>query len=348
MKTRLRYPLFTLILWGCILASPNLRAEQEPSPDPSLESAADPSLAPTAEQPPAPPPLPKQILRSKRLQKQLQQVDEETQAIWLGSGKNEFMGLYLDDSSGASYANIVILHDNLQHPNWPGVIEQLRRQLAEHGWNTLSITLPDFVPKPKATERPPATATATEAETEQEQQDDQALDTAATEPPDMMPSATPNVILEEETQAVSADTITSIIGQRTNLAMEFLKQKAPLPIVVLGYGFSASLVAKEAQTMLIKDLNGLVIIDPSRPDGIEGINPNLDAMDLRVPILDITPQYSPRSNPKLRKKNAKRLKVRQYQQRVIRGARQGFFNFEPAVVRAVRGWGETYYTQSQR
>lgn len=305
---------------------------------------AKPEDQPIADTPPAPlaiPPIRKETQRSQQLAKHLQTTDKETQVIWLGSGKEEFLGLYRPDSSGRPLANIVILHDNLQHPDWPGIIRQLRLKLSSTGWNTLSIALPDYLPKP-AKEKTDSPVPDPQSEE---------LDTEATEPPDMMPSAMPDdskgaikeTPLMDTKVEYESEKVPAIMNERISLAISFIKEKSPLPVVVLCHGLSATLIAKQAQTMLVKDISGLVIIDPVEVTALKGFDSKLDAMDLRIPVLDIAPEFNPRTAPALRKKNAARLQHKGYRQQVIHGADQDFSNTEAALIKTVRGWGEKLF-----
>lgn len=319
------------------LASLGLAYAEEASQ--TMAAPTETSLMPVAK------PVRKETERSRRLQQQLHTTDLETEAIWLGSGEDEFLGLYRADSSGAPFASIVILHDNLQHPDWPGIVRQMRLKLAENGWNTLSIALPDYVHHVTLPPLEPPQAAPLDTDIEAE----------ATEPPDMMPSANPEGSADalndtpddadtdtEPSVEYTADEIPGVIGNRTKLAIEFLKEKAPLPVIIVCHGFSATVAAKEAQSMLLENIAGLVLIDPVEVP-FEGFNINVDAMDLRIPILDITPEFNPRTPPSIRLNSAKRLQHQQYRQKVVRGSPQDFSGFESIVVRTLRGWGESRF-----
>ena len=86
--------------------------------------------------------------RGKILADQIQQQDKETEVHWLGSEPDSFLALFRADHSGQPFANVLILHDNRQHPDWPGLVNSLRTRLAAHGWNTLAISLPDYIEQP--------------------------------------------------------------------------------------------------------------------------------------------------------------------------------------------------------
>jgi len=62
--------------------------------------------------------------------------------IWLDAGNEQFMTLYRPDTSGSPRGGAIILPPLNAHPDWPGVIHQLRKTLPEFGWSTLSVQLP--------------------------------------------------------------------------------------------------------------------------------------------------------------------------------------------------------------
>lgn len=295
-----------------------------------LEAAAPATPAETAESeltPIAPAPAePAETLRNRRVAALLAETDTKTESHWLGSGQQPFLGLYQADHSGSTFANALILHDNLQNPDWPGVVRTLRHELAAHGWNTLSMAVPDYRP---ATTVPPLTQNSDATQTEPE------LDTEATEPPELQAPMTQDAAPE-----VASKDIPKQLDSRVRAATAFLADKSPQPLVIIAVGSSATLVAKQAQALFLQDINGLIMIDPVALPRLEGFNEGLDMTELRIPVLDIAPEFNPRSNPELRKQNARRLQHQGYQQRIMRGSDQSFEGAEWQVVKVVRGWGE--------
>lgn len=314
--------------------------------------AAESPVAETAVPPPLTiPPQRAETRRGKALAEQLATIDKETEVLWLGTGDDEHLGLYRADHSGRNFASVLILHDNLQHADWPGLVRTLRRQLPAHGWNTLAIGLPDYRVIPDLPPRPqpdepaqPDPTTSAKPETKPA-----AKPAAPAKPP---AAASPAAAADEPAAAshdlalkdveYTAEQVPDIIDSRVRGAIAQLKQKSPQPVVLVAIGLSAGITAKQAQTMLIKDIAGLVIIDPVQPVG-STFNTDLDAMDLRIPILDIAPEFAPRTDPALRLHGARRMQHQLYQQRIIRGAQPGFRGHETSVLKAVRGWGERWF-----
>ncbi len=326
---------------------------------PGLALALDPPAPPAttedatqAPPPPRNPPLRRETVRSKALAEQIQRLDRETEVVWLGSGDEAFLGLYQPDHSGKTFAHALILHDNQQHPDWPGLVKRLRRHLTDHGWNTLAIQLPDYLEEPVI---PPETAPAQETPPEPAPEaampgtnkaDPKKTETMPAEA--RMPGAkSAEPPLPEEPAApppptsveYPVDEVPDIVDKRVREAVAFLQKKTPAPVVIIAVGLSASITAKKARTMLLADIGGLVIIDPVDPASLD-FKIDLDAMDLRIPVLDIAPEFSPRSNPRLRLDSARKLRHELYEQKILLGARPPFSGMEIPVEKAIRGWGD--------
>lgn len=330
---------FRLILALLLLVSaPVLGADPPPVPEPSQDAGAAPP-------PLRDPPQRRETLRSKALAEQIKRLERETEVSWLGAGESEFLALYLADHSGKTFANALILHDNQQHPDWPGLVRSLRHDLAAHGWNTLAIQLPDYLEAPVIPKDapPPAESEATAPPPEQAMPGAKmpgAKTTAATKPPATEPEPPP----PEEPKSVEfpLEQVPDIVDSRTRTAVGLLQQKFKGPTVIVAIGLSAAIAAKKAQTMLIADIAGIVIVDPVEPASLD-FKIDLDAMDLRIPVLDIAPEFYPRSNPVLRRNSARRARHDLYEQRIIPGSQQQFPDMERSVENAIRGWGERWF-----
>jgi len=62
--------------------------------------------------------------------------------LMLRAGSDEVLSLYRHVQSGRFDGGVILLHDQGAHPDWPGVIQTLRRELPRYGWSTLSVGLP--------------------------------------------------------------------------------------------------------------------------------------------------------------------------------------------------------------
>ena len=67
---------------------------------------------------------------------------EPADRLMLKVGSEEILSLYRPVQSSRSDGGVILLHDRGTQPDWPGVIQTLRRELPRYGWSTLSIRLP--------------------------------------------------------------------------------------------------------------------------------------------------------------------------------------------------------------
>ena len=117
-------------------------------------AADEPAAAPAAEPvkeaaPPAPPPPPIPALSVRREQQQntLLQKWYGEQTVSLKTSAGDFVGIWQEDTSGNPVGALLMLHDASQMPDWPAQLQPLRQYLSQHGWATLSISLPEPVPR---------------------------------------------------------------------------------------------------------------------------------------------------------------------------------------------------------
>jgi len=79
----------------------------------------------------------------EQISRKLQQEVDEKEIVWLrldDSLKN--LALFKEAQGIDVLGSILILADLNHHPDWPHIIRPLRNNLANHGWNTLSIQMP--------------------------------------------------------------------------------------------------------------------------------------------------------------------------------------------------------------
>lgn len=317
----MKFHLIALIALALALPVRAATPATTPPPPPPETPAAPVAPAEPATGPDAPPVLrlPREraeMRRAKALVEQLEQVDRATEVAWLDSGEDRFLALFRPDASGQPFANLLILHDNRQHPDWPGVVRGLREQLSDHGWNTLAVAMPDYQPLPDLPPLPAPEPVAAPAE-------------AAPVP-------------EEPGVEYPTDKIPAVVDERVRVGVAFLKKKDPAPVVLVAIGLSAGLAAGNPQTLLLKDIAGIVLIDPDAPDGVD-FNSLLQTLNLQVPVLDMVPEFGARAPAPQRLANARRARHSDWQLRRIKGAGPGFGGYETWIIKAVRGWGEQHF-----
>lgn len=81
-------------------------------------------------------------LHTQDLQRQLASAEFST----LQAGEQQFMTLYKPAMTAFNKGTVVLLPDWSQHAASPRMINLLRQQLVDYGWNTLSVMVPDPLP----------------------------------------------------------------------------------------------------------------------------------------------------------------------------------------------------------
>ncbi len=72
----------------------------------------------------------------------IEQSHAEGRLVWLQSGQQRFLGLFIEPEKTRIAQAAVILHDQGEHPDKLPLIHGLRTVLPRHRWATLSIQLP--------------------------------------------------------------------------------------------------------------------------------------------------------------------------------------------------------------
>lgn len=362
-----------------ILNTPLFAAKADAPADPS--SLPDSTLAPDGvnndieKAPPRElrkPPVRAELTANRALAQELKLHGlNDNEVLWLGEGKNQFLGLMTPDFSGLPLGNILILHDNQQHPDWPGTIHALRTELPKNGWSTLSISVPYFdvrVPLPKREEKPtvaqePATALE-ESSNENPTDDSESKDAEPADndaPKNPMESASdavearemanqPPTEQDEDKSAPSVEyskeEIPNIVEQRIQEGIATLQEQSPLPIVIVATGLSATWAINLIANMQSSDIKGLVIIDPVISIGTDNLDIVKNIVNIKIPVLDITPTSGQRSPANQRSRSMKKAGNRLYQQRIIAGSALNFAQQSHQVVMTVRGWWKRYFSRS--
>lgn len=81
------------------------------------------------------------LAKEKRWAEQISDALLDGEAIQLNNGTHDFLAIETQ-ADEAKDLGVIILHGIGIHPDWPAVIQPLRVELAEAGWNTLSLQLP--------------------------------------------------------------------------------------------------------------------------------------------------------------------------------------------------------------
>ncbi|MCG8312974.1 MAG: alpha/beta hydrolase family protein [Pseudomonadales bacterium] len=355
-----------MLLAGKTLAEETL-AENRPETTQTPEDGAPsgPPVAPANNTEPPPPPAqpPKrlEVQRGQWLIKQLETApDSRIELRWFHEGSDQqYLGLYTPEYSSEPQGYALILHDNQQHPNWPGIVSSLREQLPAGGWSTLAISLPDYWLLPIVPERAPDDTIISLANSPTNSSDTAAMPDSAASGNEVNSASDESVTPQESQTAPTAARFTQlsvefdpaetpqIMRSRVQEGLEFLRDRDPMPIIIVAIGSSATLIAKQAHEMRMKDIAGLVIIDPVNLPNSD-TNPNEDVAGLRIPVLDIAPEFNARTPAIERKKNALRQSRKTYEQHIVMGADPGFNQSESQVVKKIRGWANRVILDKSR
>ena len=198
--------------------------------------------APTAPAPAAAAKTPQKSLNLRELERQEmkklaatleQQQNGVDEIVWLKSTREpDFLALHVAEPTGHSKGVMVIFPDNQQHPDWPGLIHDIRRSIPDQGFSTLSVSLPEFSAK------------------------------NPTSPDKKNKQAAARSLLEADVQ--------DLIKERITASIAWAKQKYPgLPLVLFAKGSSVTWVAPEAFN---SKPAGLMIVDGYQPPEITKTN----------------------------------------------------------------------------
>jgi hypothetical protein len=199
--------------------------------------------------------------------------------VSLEAGGHDFVALWQPANAGTSKGVIILLPGEGESADWPQGIGPLRRGLPDHGWHTLSVSLPDspsLIPQRYAeVENVPTTT-----------QPDQ-KDGVETEEPAEEESPEEAGYLPEETAAPTEDALPAVdeaddaggvadnemeseqITERIQAALEYARSKQPASIVFLGQGNGAYWAARFVQQHAPANVTRLLIIQPRQPEGQE-------------------------------------------------------------------------------
>ena len=242
-----------------IVTSPLVNAVEEPA-----EPEATP--APVAVDRP---PLPS---RSATMATDLLRQLPPSELISLNADKDDFVALWRPANVAEPKGVIVLLPGEGESTNWPRGIGPLRRGLPDHGWHTLSLSLPDSpgLLLPPATEQTPEQPTD-EPEPEQPTEEPPPseagyLPEEAAAVPDEPAADDGDAQAPAETAAPKPEQAEQIAA-RIEAALAFARSKQPAAIVLLGQGTGGYWAARYLQQRAPADVRHLLVIQPRQPEG---------------------------------------------------------------------------------
>lgn len=244
-------------------------------------SAADEPTEPAAAPAPVPAERPALPSRSDTMAADLVHQLPNTEFLSLKGGEEDFVALWRPANVGAPKGVIILVPGEGETADWPRGIGPLRRGLPDHGWHTLSLTLPDSpnltpiasVPVAPTAVPPGEQSEAEEAdETEEAEQADSQppseagyLPEQTATPPAEPPVGTPEAETSAQPESLKAGQAEQI-DERIEAALAYARIKQPAAIVLLGQGTGSYWAARYIQQSAPADVKGLLMIQPRKPD----------------------------------------------------------------------------------
>ena len=300
--------ILTLLVFLLLNAYANAQ-ETAVSNTPSPEGAGDP--------PPTPIPVTKRHGVDKERAKEQRYAEQfaDDGYIKLETDGRMFAGLWAPARGEQQYGALLLLHGEGQNPDWPNTLRVIRQTLADFGWSTLSISLPD----PQMTVYTKPMMDKPNREKNMTKTMDKPSDTANQ-------NAQSSPMPKQMRQTVD---IENLVNQRIDTAFKFLNDKGQFNIIIAGEGLGATRAARYANMLLEKNgeqssrqmndanqrpVRALAMIDPQPqiPNVDKALEDFLNAPEL--PILDAYPKthYEKSMAAKARKKLAKLNRVKTY------------------------------------
>jgi hypothetical protein len=287
--------------------------------------------------------------RAQSLIHYMELIEREDEVVSLPGTNQDYYGLFLEESTGSPQGGVLILPDNQQHGHWPDIIAPLREYLPQHGWATLTIGLPDE-PAPQRIVRPKPTDQPSSSNSEEKNEPIASIDPITLnqkgEPlltTEAIDNAGPDTRDLPSEEAVTIDTVKQYKKQnqqRISAAMEYLRSKGQLNLVIIGYGTGAAWAIDYLAQQNEKGLT-LITIDamPSQHNDTQILQ---QLAERQIPFLDL---MQPNKPDVLKKGKARRVimqrnKNERYQQ-VITSNVTGYRSNENPTTRRIRGWLKT-------
>lgn len=324
--------------------SPILQAEDK-APTPPAEANTE-TVAETPAPAPKPikrPPLPDyNDQRAQELARLL-----PTQAQTLTAGEDSFPALWLPASDGQPKGAVILLPGTGETPDWPRVISPLRYGLAQQGWHTLSLSLPEEEsnipsrpPEPPKPVAPAADApkdkeaAASEGDKKEENKEDSAKE--AEKPAEESPAPT-----EEEPAEVDPPRppLAERISARIEAALTFARAQDAKVIVLLGHGTGGYWAAHYLSQDKAEALQQLILISPSQPTGQEV---PLEGLLAKLPLATGDFYYADRPTEQqaanLRRSASQRARHPAYSQTPLNTLAGDLASEQQQLLRRIRGW----------
>ena len=82
------------------------------------------------------------VERERRLESEIVDMILDGEPVHLDADGHSFLAIHTEAGDREPFGAIIVMHGRGFHPDWPEVAGPLRTELAEHGWETLSLQMP--------------------------------------------------------------------------------------------------------------------------------------------------------------------------------------------------------------
>ena len=261
-------PLFSYLAMLCVVVPTHaaLAADEPATPEPAPE--------PVQTEHPVP------ATRSDTIAAELKRQLPASEFVNLNAADEDFVALWQPANDGNPKGVVILLPGEGESADWPRGIGPLRRGLPDHGWHTLSLSLPDArvpaAPVTTITAEPAADPAAPEQDDSKTPQPEQAPtpneagylpETTAAAPETTGDPADEPDATDASTAPVPPIPQAERVAKRIEAALAFARSKQPAAIVLLGHGSGAYWGAQFLQQQGPPGVTRLVMVQPRQPDG---------------------------------------------------------------------------------
>lgn len=330
-------------------------------------NAASEAEAPVAENPAPVIERPPQPTRSTSMASDLASRLPPAEVLELTTETESFLTLWQPANVATPRGLIVILPGEGESADWPSGIAPLRRNLPDHGWHTLSVSLPDasyVMPRLPTEAQPvePENADAPEETIEPVPPEEAGYlpeETAAApeedagEPPTIADDADTEADAEDDVEEKAEGEVEEVelperIDQRISAALEHGRSLQVDTVILLGQGSGAYWAARHLQQQAPAEVTRLAMVQPRQPDGQQPLTELLPA--LRLPVGD----FYYRENNRARNEARERLNISRridhphYHQIGLTELVGEHGVKQEQLVRRIRGWLDRSLDQKSR
>lgn len=204
--------------------------------------------------------------------------------ISLKEGDDDFVALWRPANVGSPKGVIILLPGEGESADWPSGIGPLRRGLPDHGWHTLSLSLPDspaLIPTAGAVDevKTPDETPGKEPNADDEQADPAEAPSEAGYLPEETAAPAADALLDPDDAQPASESDAAAekdrpqpdqperIAERIEAALAFARSKQPKVIVLLGQRTGGYWAARFLQEQGPADVRHLILVRPQQPEG---------------------------------------------------------------------------------